>query len=53
MRGFATSNNPYTGGMRPKRFLEARVQMLRQEKMTSGGPKKKFVEVRKNPKITD
>lgn len=53
MRGFATSHNPYTHGTRPKRFLEARVQMLKQEKMLSVKGKKKFSEVRKQAQIAD
>lgn len=53
MRGFATSPNPYTSGMRPKRFLEARVRMLKEQQMTSGFGKKKFTEVVKSPKIQD
>jgi hypothetical protein len=33
MKGFATSNNPYMSGMRPRSFFAARVEMLRKEKM--------------------
>jgi hypothetical protein len=33
MRGFATSPNPYTIGLRPRRFLQARLEMLRREQI--------------------
>ena len=33
MRGFAMLNSPFSVGVRPKRFLSARVNMLRREQM--------------------
>jgi hypothetical protein len=29
MRGFATSLNPYVSGLRPRRFFQARIELLR------------------------
>jgi hypothetical protein len=33
MTNFVTSYNPFAKGVRPRRFLEARVEMLKREKM--------------------
>jgi hypothetical protein len=33
MKGFATSPNPFMTGLRPKRFMAARIDMLRKEQM--------------------
>ena len=40
MTNFVTSYNPFTKGVRPRQFLEARVEMLRQEKMLKGAVRK-------------
>ena len=33
MRGFATSFNPFTSGLKPRSFFSARVEMLKREQM--------------------
>ena len=52
MRGFATSPNPYETGLRPRKFMEARMRMLR-AKQALGTKDKRTSDVRKTVKITD